>query len=39
MLVYHDYRIGVPIEGEYREILNSDEEEFGGTGVINKKND
>jgi 1,4-alpha-glucan branching enzyme len=35
--VYHEYRIGVPKPGEYREILNSDAEVFGGSGVLNKK--
>lgn len=35
--VYSDYRIGVPKHGEYREILNSDASDFGGSGVINKK--
>lgn len=35
--VYHDYRIGVPLKGAYREILNSDQDSFGGSGVINKK--
>ncbi|WP_079510186.1 1,4-alpha-glucan branching protein GlgB [Mesobacillus jeotgali] len=35
--VYSDYRIGVPKPGEYREILNSDSQVFGGSGVINKK--
>ncbi|MFO1444276.1 1,4-alpha-glucan branching protein GlgB [Bacillus sp. Bva_UNVM-123] len=34
---YHNYRIGVPKEGSYREILNSDEDEFGGSGSRNKK--
>jgi 1,4-alpha-glucan branching enzyme len=34
---YQDYRIGVPASGEYREIFNSDKEEFGGEGFINKK--
>lgn len=34
---YPEYKIGVPNPGEYREILNSDQEEFGGTGMINKK--
>ncbi|MGG5252646.1 1,4-alpha-glucan branching protein GlgB [Neobacillus sp. SM06] len=34
---YQDYRIGIPESGEYREIFNSDKEEFGGTGAVNKK--
>jgi 1,4-alpha-glucan branching enzyme len=29
----HDYRIGVPCEGAWKEILNSDAEEFGGGGI------
>ena len=33
---YHEsYRIGVPQEGVYREILNSDDLKFGGSGVWN----
>lgn len=35
--VHYDYRIGVPEEGVYREILNSDREEFGGSHQINKQ--
>ena len=34
--VRHDYRIGVPKKGEYREVFNSDAEEFGGSGVKNE---
>jgi 1,4-alpha-glucan branching enzyme len=34
---YPEYKIGVPRPGEYREILNNDDLEFGGTGVVNKK--
>jgi len=34
---YAKYRIGVPIKGNYREIINSDKEIYGGTGVVNKK--
>ncbi|PKG22224.1 1,4-alpha-glucan branching protein GlgB [Niallia nealsonii] len=34
---YEDYLIGVPNDGSYREILNSDAEEFGGANYINKK--
>ena len=30
-----DYRIGVPCEGAWKEMLNSDAEEFGGGGVGN----
>ncbi len=33
--VYQDYRIGVPDEGAYLEIFNSDWEEFGGSGQKN----
>jgi 1,4-alpha-glucan branching enzyme len=32
---FHDYRIGVPKPGVYREIFNSDAVEFGGSGQIN----
>jgi len=35
--IYHHYRIGVPCEGTYREIFNSDDLKFGGSGKINKK--
>jgi 1,4-alpha-glucan branching enzyme len=34
---YPVYRIGVPKSGEYREIFNSDQIEYGGTGLVNKK--
>jgi len=34
---YSNYRIGVPKLRTYREILNSDDAAFGGSGVINKK--
>ncbi len=33
--VARDYRIGVPCEGWYREIFNSDSEYYGGTNVGN----
>jgi len=32
---YENYRIGVPAEGNYFEILNSDSEDFGGSNVVN----
>jgi len=32
-----DYRLGVPFDGFYQEILNSDELRFGGKGRINEK--
>ncbi|WP_113671322.1 1,4-alpha-glucan branching protein GlgB [Vallitalea guaymasensis] len=31
------HRIGVPYKGEYREILSSDAEKYGGSGIMNKK--
>ncbi len=34
-VVYHDYRVGVPLAGTYTEVLNSDDTSFGGSGVIN----
>lgn len=34
---YTDYRIGMPKNGSYREIFNSDRELFGGTNLINKR--
>ncbi|MEW6140741.1 MAG: 1,4-alpha-glucan branching protein GlgB [Thermodesulfobacteriota bacterium] len=34
-VVRHGYRVGVPEPGEYREILNSDSEYYGGTNIGN----
>lgn len=34
-VVRHDYRIGVPEKGTWKEIFNSDEEKFWGSGLIN----
>ncbi|MBD3308256.1 1,4-alpha-glucan branching protein GlgB [candidate division KSB3 bacterium] len=34
-LPHHGYRIGVPFPGYYREIINSDAEIYGGSGVGN----
>ncbi|WP_082232237.1 1,4-alpha-glucan branching protein GlgB [Halobacillus massiliensis] len=33
--VYHNYKVGVPEEGEYEEIFNSDATHFGGSGQTN----
>lgn len=30
------YRVGVPVEGRWKEIFNSDAREFGGTGILNE---
>lgn len=34
---HFDFKIGVPLAGAYVEIFNSDEEKYGGSGVINRK--
>lgn len=34
---YSNYKVGVPFEYQYRELFNSDHEEFGGSGHVNKK--
>ncbi len=34
-MVHHAYRVGVPAAGSYRELLNTDAHEFGGSGVGN----
>lgn len=31
-----DYQVGVPCEGIYKELLNSDAKQFGGNGLVNK---
>ncbi len=35
----HDYRIGVPVAGQYREVLNSDAECYGGANLGNGERD
>lgn len=35
-VVRHNYRLGVPDEAAYREILNSDARKFGGSGIVNE---
>jgi 1,4-alpha-glucan branching enzyme len=32
---HHDYRVGLPHAGRWREVLNTDAEEYGGSGVGN----
>ena len=34
-VVRHNYALGVPSTGEWREILNTDDEKFGGSGILN----
>jgi len=34
-VVRHDYRIGVPRPGRYRERINSDAKDYGGSGIGN----
>ncbi|HKL47912.1 MAG TPA: 1,4-alpha-glucan branching protein GlgB [Candidatus Izemoplasmatales bacterium] len=34
-MVYHDYRIGVPAKGRYKEIMNSDWEGYEGSNTYN----
>jgi 1,4-alpha-glucan branching enzyme len=35
-VVRHAYRMGMPVAGVYRECLNSDDRQYGGSGVINE---
>jgi 1,4-alpha-glucan branching enzyme len=34
-VVRHDFRIGVPAGGRYRELLNTDDSRYGGSGLVN----
>ena len=36
-MVREDYRIGLPAAGSYREVFNSDDPKFGGSGVVSTK--
>lgn len=33
--VPHDYRLGLPVAGQWSEVLNTDAEGYGGSGVGN----
>lgn len=35
-MTWHNYRVGTPAAGQWREIANSDDVEFGGSGQHNK---
>ncbi len=35
--VRQEFRIGVPCEGKYKEIFNTDDKSYGGSGCINNK--
>ena len=34
--VYHDYKVGVPLNTTYKEVLNSDATTYGGSGQVNR---
>ncbi|MFT8871143.1 MAG: 1,4-alpha-glucan branching protein GlgB [Sporolactobacillus sp.] len=35
--VHHEFKVGVPLGGSYLEMLNSDDETFGGSGQCNRQ--
>ena len=35
-IVRHDFRIGVPMSGTYRELINTDDERYSGSGIGNR---
>ena len=36
-VVYNELKVAVPHRGQYKEIFNSDDTKYGGTGVVNPK--
>ena len=35
---YEEYKVGVPDKQEYKEVINSDASQYGGSNYVNKKN-
>jgi 1,4-alpha-glucan branching enzyme len=36
-MAHNDYRVGVPYAGEWSEVINSDDQRYGGSGYINEQ--
>lgn len=36
-VAYDEFQLGVPFKGKYKEVFNSDKEEFGGQGYVNPR--
>lgn len=36
-IVYYDFRLGVPFDGVYKEVFNSDNSEYGGSNQLNEE--
>ena len=36
-VLHENFKVGVPFHGSYKEILNSDDIQFGGKGYVNKR--